>query len=89
MRREIISTIMCQFEFNYTDIANKYGLKFEDYFHLEINELKELETIGLVNLIDQGFQVTNKGRFLIRNIAKVFDKYLRLGTSDKRYSKVI
>lgn len=89
LRREIIQQIMCQFELNYAVVAEKYQLDFASYFAAELAELPDLAQLGLISLNEYGFQVSNKGRFLIRNVAKVFDKYLRVNQDIKRYSKVI
>lgn len=89
LRREIIQQIMCQFELNYAAVAEKYQLDFASYFAAELAELPELAEIGLITLTPSGFQVSNKGRFLIRNVAKVFDRYLRANQDNRRYSKVI
>lgn len=89
LRREIIQQIMCQFELNYAAVAEKYQLDFASYFAAELAELPDLAQLGLISLNEYGFQVSNKGRFLIRNVAKVFDKYLRANQDIKRYSKVI
>lgn len=89
LRRDIISQIMCQFELNYASVENKDGLNFKDYFVAELAELNEVAELGLVEISADRFTVTNKGRFLIRNVAKIFDKYLRLSQDNKRYSKVI
>lgn len=89
LRREIIQQIMCQFELNYAAVAEKYQLDFASYFAAELAELPGLAEIGLIHLHEDGFQVSNKGRFLIRNVAKVFDGYLRANKDTKRYSKVI
>ncbi len=89
LRREIIQQIMCQFELNYAVVAEKYQLDFASYFAAELAELPDLAQLGLISLNEYGFQVSNKGRFLIRNVAKVFDKYLRANQDIKRYSKVI
>jgi oxygen-independent coproporphyrinogen-3 oxidase len=89
LRREIIQQIMCQFELNYAAVGEKYQLDFASYFAAELAELPELAEIGLITLTPSGFQVCNKGRFLIRNVAKVFDRYLRANQDNRRYSKVI
>ncbi|MDD3266428.1 MAG: oxygen-independent coproporphyrinogen III oxidase [Burkholderiales bacterium] len=89
LRREIIIEIMCQFELNFDEISKKHNIVSQDYFIREINELKDLAKIGLLEMNESGFAVSNKGRFLIRNVAKVFDKYLNQNLDSKRYSKVI
>jgi oxygen-independent coproporphyrinogen-3 oxidase len=89
IRRDIIIKIMCQFELDFDLIESVYGIKFSEYFADELVELNDLQTLGLLVLLTDKLVITNKGRFLIRNVAKVFDKFLRQSASDKRYSKVI
>lgn len=89
LRRDVIGSIMCQFELDFNDVSSKYNIKFEEYFAPELIELNEISDLGLIKLELDKFEVTNKGRFLIRNVAKVFDKYLRHNQDNKRYSKVI
>lgn len=89
LRREIIQQIMCQFRLDFSKVAKKYALNFSEYFADELVELHELAELGLIELLSNGFLVSAKGRFLIRNVAKVFDKYLRRTKNYQRYSKVI
>lgn len=89
LRRDIIIQIMCQFELDFNLIDRKYNINSNDYFAREISELTELAKLGLLEMQESGFVVSNKGRFLIRNVAKVFDKYLNQSIDNKRYSKVI
>ncbi|MGN6992524.1 oxygen-independent coproporphyrinogen III oxidase, partial [Neisseria sp. P0009.S003] len=46
-------------------------------FLTEMQDMKQLETLGQVRLKTHGLTVTPKGRFLIRKIAMVFDYPLR------------
>ena len=89
VRKYVINQIMCQFNLNYAQIAAKFGLDFEQYFAAEVSDLNGLVDLGLVELNSAGFSVTDTGRFLIRNVAVVFDKYYRQTKDNKRYSKVI
>lgn len=89
LRREIISQVMCQFSLDYGAVAKKYQLDFDRYFADELLDLAECAKLGLIEFTSTGFDVTNKGRFLIRNVAKVFDKYLRKHQNSASYSKVI
>ena len=45
--------------------------------------------LGLVVCDPRWINVTPRGRFLIRNVCMVFDKYLRHDQEVKRYSRVI
>lgn len=87
LRRYVISQVMCQFKLDYLSIEQKFGIGFSEYFALELNIIKDLEKIGLLNMSRSGFTVSSKGRFLIRNIAVVFDKYYK--KAPNKYSKVI
>ncbi|HRG62021.1 MAG TPA: oxygen-independent coproporphyrinogen III oxidase [Burkholderiales bacterium] len=89
IRRDIIQQIMCQFKLDFNQVANKYQLDFAEYFAAELADLPALVELGLITLNATNLEVSSKGRFLIRNIAVVFDKYLRQRQDNKRYSKVI
>jgi len=89
LRREIIQHIMCQFALDFEVVARKYQVDFHQYFAHELASLATLSELGLVDFTPQGFLVTAKGHFLIRNVAVVFDKHLRMSSNNSRYSKVI
>lgn len=84
IRRTIIMELMCQFQLSMQDLENKYHLGFDldfnDYFEPELPALDALEADGLLKRWSDGIEVTPIGRLLIRNIAAVFDTYLRRET---------
>jgi oxygen-independent coproporphyrinogen-3 oxidase len=77
IRREIIMQLMCHFALSKHTVETMYHLHFDDYFAAELADLKTLESDGLVRLASNRIEVTPIGRLLIRNIASVFDTYLR------------
>ncbi|MCU0569760.1 MAG: oxygen-independent coproporphyrinogen III oxidase [Oculatellaceae cyanobacterium Prado106] len=81
IRRTIIMELMCEFQLSMPELERKYHLGFDldfnDYFEYELPLLDALEADGLLKRWSDGIEVTLKGRLLIRNIAAVFDKYLR------------
>jgi oxygen-independent coproporphyrinogen-3 oxidase len=81
LRRAVIMELMCQFELSKAAIEEKYHLSFDqdfdEYFAQERHDLEALAADGLVHLTPNHIQVTPVGRLLIRNIAAVFDTYLR------------
>lgn len=77
IRREVIMQLMCHFELSKHTIETKYHLDFDTYFEPELIDLKTLAADGLVRLTSHSIEVTPSGRMLIRNIASVFDSYLR------------
>ncbi|MDD5301137.1 MAG: oxygen-independent coproporphyrinogen III oxidase [Gallionella sp.] len=89
IRRAIIQALMCHFELSKKTFDTDYQIEFDNYFATELEELREYEREGLLEITPQHIAVTPKGRMLIRNICMVFDKYLRTRTEHARYSKVI
>ncbi len=81
IRRTIIMELMCQFQLSKEDLYEKYDLSleghFEDCFAAEQADLRALAEDGLVKIFPDLIRVTPAGRLLIRNIASVFDAYLR------------
>jgi oxygen-independent coproporphyrinogen-3 oxidase len=89
LRREVIAAIMCQGYVNYADFEERFDIDFSDHFALELASLKPVEEDGLVELNEQGFEVTPVGLLLLRAIAMKFDEYLINDQQGKSYSKVI
>ena len=81
LRQAIIIELMCQFHLSPKRLEEKYDIKlnakFSDYFASEFSELKQLAKDGLVEIQGEEIEVTPTGRLLIRNIASVFDTYLK------------
>ncbi len=77
MRRTVIQELMCHFQWSKVAIARRYGLDFDHHFAKEIQALRPLQADGLVHPTPTEIFVTPPGRLLIRNIAAVFDTYLR------------
>ncbi len=92
IRRTVIMELMCQFHLSKDEFEEKYHLSFDrdfdEYFAAEHWELKKLENDGLIRLSHNHIEVTPAGRLLIRNIASVFDTYLRQKTVSS-FSKAI
>jgi oxygen-independent coproporphyrinogen III oxidase len=87
LRRDLIMTIMCSGKVVYQEFNDKFGIDFRSRFAAAIARLEEPARDGLVDFSDDGFQVTAKGRLLLRNIAMPFDAYLQEG--ERRHAKTI
>ncbi len=88
-RRAVIQGLMCHFEVSKDAIESAHLIEFDRYFATELAELEAFAAKGWLTLEERWVAVTAKGRFLIRNIAMVFDKYLRADQKRSRYSKVL
>ncbi|MEX0995116.1 MAG: oxygen-independent coproporphyrinogen III oxidase [Balneolaceae bacterium] len=89
IRRDLIMQIMCQADLNFRDFSTKWEIDFETYFKQELLQLDELEKDGLVSRSEHRLQTTEKGRLFLRNIAMVFDVYLRRPNRKARFSKTV
>ena len=89
LRRALIQSLMCHFEVPIQSLEVAHLIDFRKYFAAELADLAPLEECGLVQLSDEYLSVTPLGRYFIRNICMVFDRYLREGRERARYSKAV
>jgi oxygen-independent coproporphyrinogen-3 oxidase len=89
VRRDAIARLMCDFVLRPADIEARHGIRFAEYFDLEVAALAPLAADGLVEVTPDAIRVTPKGRLLVRPVAMLFDRHLREAAEEKRYSRVI
>jgi oxygen-independent coproporphyrinogen-3 oxidase len=89
LRRHVIQSLMCHFALSKEAVEIAYLIDFDRYFAAELEDLREFEALGLVVNEDGWLTVSPRGRFVIRNIGMVFDRYLRHDREVRRYSRVI
>ena len=90
LRRNLIQRLMCQFALSMQAIEEVHSIEFASYFAEELADLARYAEAGMLTIDQEWITVTPKGRFLIRTIAMVFDRYLReKRQTSARYSKVI
>ena len=89
VRRAVIQGLMCHFEISRESIEASYLVEFDRYFEAELGELQAFEKQGMLELGGGWISITPRGRFMIRSICMVFDKYLRDKRPGGRYSRVI
>ncbi len=89
LRRQVINELICHFRLDFGTIEQAFGIRFADYFATELQEVKGMQTDGLLVLDEKGIQVQPAGRLLIRNICMVFDRYLRERQHGQTFSRVI
>jgi oxygen-independent coproporphyrinogen-3 oxidase len=91
LRREVITRFLCHTVVRKREIENTFQIRFDEYFHSELAELRVMRDDGLVLLSDGEIRVTPLGRIFIRNLAMPFDRYLREQKMDSRplFSKTL
>jgi len=89
LRRHVIMRLMCDFALDFRAVEKKFSVNFSDHFAVELEELADMVGDGLLELHEDELTVLPGGRLLIRNIAMVFDEYLRNRQQETKFSKVI
>ncbi len=89
IRRNVIMAIMCQGSLQFESINASCLIDFKQYFANELAQLKVMQDQGLVEVTEQGIQVTPMGWFFVRGVAMVFDRYLQADRNRARFSKII
>lgn len=87
-RRTIIMAVMCDLKINFSELSEKMRVSMSHAFAKEIEQLAPLAKDGCIELSEDGFRVTDMGRFFIRNIAMVFDAGMVAGVGPQ-YSKTV
>ncbi|NGY03187.1 oxygen-independent coproporphyrinogen III oxidase [Solimonas terrae] len=75
LRRAVIETVMCGTQVDCARIGREHGIDFWPYFADCKPALQALAEDGLIELAGDRIRITSRGRPLVRNIARVFDRY--------------
>lgn len=87
-RKWVIQRLMCQFEVRGAEYTDKFGQDFAEHFSEELKSLDSFYDDGILEAAPRGLKVTPLGRLFLRNVAMVFDEYLK--TSRRAtYSKTV
>jgi oxygen-independent coproporphyrinogen-3 oxidase len=78
IRRQVITELMCNGYLRRTETEARFSLDFDAYFSVELTELQAGPVAdGLLRIDPEVLEATPLGRLFIRNIAMIFDRYLR------------
>jgi len=89
LRRSVIMALMCQGRVEFESIELAHLIKFRETFAPELERLKPLAEMGLVEVSDQAIQVTATGWYFVRGVAMTFDRYLQSDKVRERFSRII
>ena len=76
LRRALISRLLCHAVIRKDEIAQEFGVNFDEYFAPELARLAPFVEDRLVEFAPGEIRVTLLGRIFIRNVALLFDPYL-------------
>ena len=88
-RRDLIIDLFCNFYLDAAAFGQRWDLDFGRAFKREIAALRAFEADGLVDISDDEIEVTPVGRYFIRNICMVFDRYLEPESGTRTYSQTL
>ena len=89
LRRSVIMALMCQGRVEFESIELAHLIDFRETFAPELERLKPLAEMGLVEVSDQAIQVTATGWYFVRGVAMTFDRYLQSDKVRERFSRII
>jgi oxygen-independent coproporphyrinogen-3 oxidase len=89
LRRKVILNLMCNFEVNFKEIQESFGVDFKEHFKKEWPELEEFERQEMLVIEPSKLLVVGRGQILVRNIAMAFDQYLSADASQRKFSNTI
>jgi oxygen-independent coproporphyrinogen-3 oxidase len=89
VRRAVVMALMCQGRLEFESIELAHLIRMADYFKPELEELAELQKLGLCTLTADALQVTSTGWYFVRAVAMVFDRFLRTDPMRERFSRII
>ena len=88
-RRAAIMALMCQGQLVFEAFEEAWLVDFQRCFAAELEQLRQLQAQGLVEVDATGIQVTATGWYFVRAVAMVFDKYLQADRNRARFSRII
>ena len=89
MRRFAIMSIMCNGQLSFETLRFNFLIDPKLQFERELEALSEFENMGLLEISADGVQINRIGRFFLRPIAMVFDRYFREQQQRAQFSRVL
>jgi len=79
LRRWVITRLMCDTRLSMDEVDDRFGIRFEEYFASELEQLstEEYQELCVVDREARRIEATPIGCNLIRNVCMTFDRYLK------------
>lgn len=88
IRRDLITTLLCQMEVNLEALSQRWNIDARQYFGPELMQISRLVQDGLVEFDWKTLRLTAIGRLLARAVAMIFDACQKDGLK-RHYSRII
>jgi oxygen-independent coproporphyrinogen-3 oxidase len=90
IRKYVIMELMSNFKFDIKRFEQNFQVKFSEYFKSELSELQTFVKEELLEISQDSITTTFTGGLIIRNIAMVFDSYMKKHKNSKKvFSKTV
>ena len=90
MRRFVINRVMCLLRLDLGGVEARFGRPARETIEADLRAgLDELVADGLVTFDGQVLKVTPLGQLLVRNVAMLFDAYLKRPDGAKKFSRTV
>jgi oxygen-independent coproporphyrinogen III oxidase len=90
LRRFVINRVMCQLRLDLGEVESRFGGPARAAIEADLRSgLDELTADGLVTFDGQVLEVTPLGQLLVRNVAMLFDSYLKKPDGSQKFSRTV
>ncbi|AFV85863.1 oxygen-independent coproporphyrinogen III oxidase [Alteromonas mediterranea] len=89
VRRDVISSLMCNLSVDKQSISSKHHIIFDEYFSEALSNLERLADDGIIEISAHHIRVPEHARIFIRAVCARFDAYLNATEMLSNYSKAI
>jgi len=90
MRRFVINRVMCLLRLDLREVEEKFGAAAREAIETDLRGgVQELQDDGLVTFDGALLRVTPLGQILVRNVAMLFDAYLKKEGGKKQFSRTV
>lgn len=89
IRRALIMELFCNFRVDLRALGRRFGIAPLEHLADDFERLQPLRADGLVDWDGDAIRVSEQGRFFIRNVCMVFDRYLETDPRQRVYSRTV
>jgi len=90
LRRFVINRVMCQLRLDLGEVEARFDRPSRAAIEADLRSgLDELTADGLVAFDGQVLEVTPLGQLLVRNVAMLFDSYLKKPDGSQKFSRTV